>query len=136
MTFTNNNLTIGAPKKTVTAIKNILKKNYLGDRCRMSDDEVSCSGPPLKNIKSIELCNDNKGKKCMSLPVLGYILQEEKTDKSYKLLIAENEEKDGDTTFIVYPRLAEIYTIFGSKGVIKRLLPIDDNNNNEKTTDV
>jgi hypothetical protein len=60
----------------------------------------------LKNIQNISFCHDNKGKKCVSLPVLGYILQELITDKSYKLLITENEDKDGDATFVFYPPIA------------------------------
>jgi hypothetical protein len=41
------------PKKALTTIQNILKKHYLGDRCRISDNEISCSAAPIKNINSI-----------------------------------------------------------------------------------
>jgi hypothetical protein len=39
-------------------------------------------------------------------------------------MITENLDENGNSTFIIYPRLAQIYTIFGSKGLIKRILPI------------
>lgn len=89
--FSNSNLTMAVPKNTLAAIKNILKKEYFGDRCKISGDGIICSAAPVKNITKISFCRESSGERCLSLPVLGYIIKEVTKDRSYKLLIEENE---------------------------------------------
>lgn len=48
-------------KNLMVGIKNILKKEYFGDRCKIKDYQVTCSAPPIQNITKLKLCRDKNG---------------------------------------------------------------------------
>ena len=84
------------PKNMITAVKNLLKKEYFGDRCKIKENDVTCSAEPIKNISIIRLCRDKNGKNgkgCMELEILGMIIWEVKAGKTYKLLIEEYKDE-------------------------------------------
>jgi hypothetical protein len=119
----DSNLTMAVPESTLEDITEILKTQYFGDNCEV-EDKIDCSAPPIRNITKISFCQDGKANQCFSLPILDYVVKEEKQDKSFKLLVEENEDKHGKHTIVIYPKFAELYTIFGLKGVVQGISPI------------
>ena len=81
---------MSVPKNVLIIIKNILKKDYFGDRCKIKEGSVACSGQPVGGVKQIGFCREKddveKGA-CLYLDVIGDVLEETKPGKLYKFLI-------------------------------------------------
>lgn len=46
------------PKGMLVTIKNIMKKEYFGDRCKIKEAGIVCSAEPVANFSKVALCRD------------------------------------------------------------------------------
>lgn len=126
MSFSKLDLSMMVPKGTLTVIKNILQKQYFGDRCNDDDDEYICSAPPVRNITHIIFCKDNETSSCFELPIEGIILNEEKKDKKYSLMVDTNKELGAgeEKTLVFFPPVAEHIEIITKNGIVLAVKPL------------
>ena len=85
--FNKMDVVMAVTKDMMVAIKNILKKEYFGDRCKIKDYQVTCSASPIQNITKLSFCRDKDGRNCLNLDILGMVIKEIKADKTYQILI-------------------------------------------------
>lgn len=68
-------------KNMLVVMKNVLKKQYFGDRCKIKDNSITCSAAPIRKISMFKLCRDEDGKHCIKLYINDMIIKEIKADK-------------------------------------------------------